>query len=252
VVGASVPGARALRAGAACEDTFRHGTCHVGDREALVLVVADGAGAAPRAAEGAAMAVGVGYAELVSRLERSGVPDSGDAWHALLQAVLGQVIARVALAAEALSEPGAAPQFASTLLATVHAPPWVCSISVGDGMLAVRRSSGSVHLLPAVATASRWVNATTFLTSAGAVEGARIMCVRDPDVDAIAAATDGVAALASGGEALVVEPGFLEPLLAHAAASKSSAELATYLLGDPGIAERTADDRTLVIGVRQP
>jgi hypothetical protein len=250
--GASVPGARHLDAGRPGEDAYAHAL--VGRRAdapaVLVLAVADGAGSAARAVEGAAIAAGAAVAAATALLA-PGAPDSAAAWSALAATLLTTTLRRHAGAAGVLAPPGQPGDLASTLTCALVAPPWLCLVSVGDGFVVVRRRDGSLHLVVAPRReADAWANETFFLTSPQARERARSVCLWDPELDAVALSTDGLLAAAlRDGSPPRPEPAFLGPLIEHARDTSDAQELHRYLLADEAVAATTDDDRTLLVGV---
>ena len=132
----------------------------------MLLAVADGAGSARYAAEGAAHAVHTVIGWMAGELT-AGAPETEEAWRGLLMDALART--RVALEDLAVTmEDAALRDFATTLLLAVVTPETLATLQVGDGAI-VLRSGEELHVL-APAAVGEYVNETTFVTSADAVE----------------------------------------------------------------------------------
>jgi hypothetical protein len=249
--GASMPGARHLSRGAPNQDAFacEHGVA--AGRELVLLAVADGAGSAPRSAEGAAIAVGAATAAARARVRTHGVPDDGPGWRALLDAVADELLDRFGAAAGALA-PGNAQQFACTLTLAVIADPWVGVLSAGDSFSVIRRRDGSLHLPHAPVHVADDPTRVELIDGPDARSAVVTRVIEDADVTAVALASDGLDRAALRREAGECEPHqpFLGPLLSGVPGSGGSRGLAEFLLADPALADTTDDDRTLVLAVR--
>jgi hypothetical protein len=196
-----------------------------------VAAVADGAGSAPLAAEGAALAVAAAVASVEVGL-------------ALPQAF--------AVARDALGGDDDARSARATTLLVAAVRDGVLEVGqVGDGFVVLRRDGGELEV--AVPAPEReYLNETTFLSSAGWDDDLRVDAMDAAPVDAVALSTDGLQLvaldLAAGGGP---HPGFFLPLFSWAAADPPDAELAAFLASER-VAERTDDDVTLALVVRSP
>jgi hypothetical protein len=247
VRGVSVQGYSHLRDGVECQDAYRHTFSE--SAGAHVLAVADGAGSRPRSAEGATLAVGLATAQLTERLQRGGVPESGEGWRGLLAESCEQVVSTFTETAARMGpDPG---DFASTLTAVVLAYPWAGVLGIGDGFVIARAEghdgADNFHLVSSAEAAGEYVNETVFLTSAGALSQADIACLYDPGLTAVMLATDGLtpAAIRRNGGRARANRSFLEPLLDSL---EDPTEIARFLLDDR-ISALSADDKTLLMAV---
>ena len=195
----------------------------------LVVAVADGAGSAPLAAEGSALAVAAAVASVEMGL---GLPDA------------------FAVARDALGDDDEARAVrATTLLVAVMGDGAIEVGQVGDGFVVVQRGE---HLDVAVPAPEReYINETTFLSSAGWEDELRFDTLDASDVDAVALSTDGLQLVALDLAAGTPHPGFFAPLFSWAAEDPTDAELAAFLASER-VAERTDDDVTLALVVRAP
>lgn len=196
----------------------------------LVVAVADGAGSAPLAAEGSALAVAAAVASVEMGLP---LPDA------------------FAVARDSLGDDDEARSARATTLLVAVVRDDVLEIGqVGDGFVVVRRDGGELDV--AVRAPEReYLNETTFLSSAGWEDDLRVDALDARDIDAVALSTDGLQLvaldLAAGG---APHPGFFLPLFSWAAGDEpSDAELAAFLASER-VAERTDDDVTLALVVR--
>lgn len=237
-VAASVEGAGHLARGEACQDAHRV----VVDGERLVVAVADGAGSASRAADGARLAVDAAVTALLASCGHAG-PGSG----AAIAVALGQ--ARVALEAEARVRGCSLGDLATTLHLAVVSGDHVLTGQIGDGAVVARCGPELVVLDPVLR--GEYLNETVFVTSGAWVDEARLGTHALADVDALAVMTDGLQLLAFDVAAGRPHPGFFMPLWSWAddAPDAADAELAAFLASGR-VRARTDDDVTLVLAVR--
>lgn len=196
----------------------------------LVVAVADGAGSAPLAAEGSALAVAAAVASVEMGLA---LPDA------------------FAVARDALGDDDEARAArATTLLVAVLCDDAIDVGQVGDGFVVVQRGDGLDIAVPA--PEREYLNETTFLSSAGWEGELRLDSFDAGGVDAVALSTDGLQLVALDLAAAAPHPGFFAPLFSWAAGDEpSDAELAAFLASER-VAERTDDDVTLALVVRAP
>lgn len=237
VLGASVEGSGHRRDSTGCQDA--HAWTLVAP-STLVAAVADGAGSARRAADGAALAVSFSVEYTAWRLCEHEQVDPLE----LLADAMRATRARLAGEARRASHPIG--DLATTLALVIAGPEGVWAAQVGDGSVVVDQPDGS---LVAVAEGEReeYLNETTFLTS----KHWRAACVLEEapaPVESIALLTDGLGLLAldltDGGRPHVP---FFKPLLGFARSDHAEpAELARFLESER-VATRTDDDVTLLL-----
>jgi hypothetical protein len=252
VRGVSVQGYSHLRDGIECQDALRH--AYEPTTGGHVLAVADGAGSRARSADGAAVAVGLAVGELCERLSRSGVPRTVEAWHGWLEEGLRAIVAAFLDVTERLG--GSSSDFAATLTVAVLAPPWLATASIGDGIVIVGADGddgeSGLHLVTFAPPGGEYVNETRFLSSAGALDDARVQVLEDPGLTTLILATDGVVPIAvqRDGDARRPNRTFLEPVLRSLVAPRSDPTAVSRLLLEERISRQSADDKTLLAAVR--
>jgi hypothetical protein len=264
VIPASVAGPNHNRMAVTCQDAFATAAL---PGNGYVLAVADGAGSASHSAHGARLAVeaAVRAAEVVFG---AGAVDRPQWWvdRAAIEyatACVDEFEGRLAGATEVRyrrdqrNRNELRGQYATTLLAAVVYPPYLCYVSVGDGFLVVDREPGGPQLVVWQADTGANANETTFLTSAGRDGDLRAKVLVDPALAGIALCTDGlyegmltVGRDAAGRLVPVAPPEFRSYFRFFADDATDPAEL-TRKLGSREFAATSGDDKTIVLAVRQ-
>jgi len=248
VFGASVAGASHRRLGQPCQDA--HGF-RVLPSGWLVIAVADGAGAASLGMQGARLAVSAS----LKALSRSLTSSERAIDDAALRAVLtcASYAARARIEREACHRQVASAKLACTLTLVLAHHDIVAVVQVGDGA-AVGASGDDGEPLMLLAEPQRGEHAgeTNFLVSVGAVEASQAKVFHE--VDALAVFSDGVAHVALQEPGATPHGPFFYPLFGYARtvvdANVGRRKMASFLRA-PRIMERTGDDLTLVLAVRQ-
>jgi hypothetical protein len=241
LLGASARGTSHLESGLPCQDAHRETVLPDGT---LVIAVADGAGSAGRADEGAKCAVAASVSHLTGRLQDA-APRDPVACAALLDGALQA--ARSAL--QTLAAGGPVDELACTLLLAVVTQQWLAVLQVGDGAVVYHDTSGA--FLPASQGGGEgYVNETTFVTSPSSVSEAHKTVRPAADVRGIAVMSDGIQLLAVHHATHAPHEPFFRALFEFAAQSASTAAELAQFLASPRVCERTDDDKTLVIAVR--
>ncbi|MBV8200991.1 MAG: protein phosphatase 2C domain-containing protein, partial [Acidobacteria bacterium] len=264
LVAASQPGSSHLCRGQPCAD--RCETARTA--EALILVVADGAGSAARGADGAALAART--AARVAAAHLRGAPPAPEAPPALQEEVQRELVREIlrrtreavqeeialltaaerrAADRKAPLKPVPAEAFFSTLLLAILTEASLMAGNIGDGWVVTRDRQGT---LCAVAPPKRdeYVNETFFLTSEGALDEAVIAVAPAAGLDAVALLSDGAAWFAIDLEQGAPSAPLFARLFEFAGDSTLSGEakdreLAAFL-ASPAICRRTDDDKTFV------
>lgn len=242
--GASVAGTAHARAGIPCQDAYRWEVLPNG---CLIVAVADGAGSAARADEGARLAADGAIARLTARLQGDLPTDEG-AWREVIADALAAALAAVVAHAEGADAP---PRDYATTLTVVAATGALLAVGqIGDGV-AVGDAEGGLFLA-ASPQRGEYANEVALLTAPEAVAGAAIALFATP-VRAVAVTTDGLLRLAVRLPSYEPHAPFFRPLFAFLAETDDPAtageELARFLASER-VAERTDDDKTLVLAVR--
>ena len=247
VAGASVPGAGHLRSGLPCQDD------HWWKLEAdgvLVAAVADGAGSASHAEEGARAAVRAAV-DQAATIWRTLAPRQREEWDHLLQGAF--IVARLAVqsAAKALGRP--IHDLATTLLLAVATRDQTAAAQIGDGAVVARLAGEGLTALTRPPRTEH-LNETTFLTSDDALAEMQFALCDEP-ARGLALLSDGLQMLALKMPQGEPHPPFFAPLLRFTAAASEperAQEQLRAFLQSPGVAQRTDDDLTLLLAVRHP
>lgn len=216
----------------------------------LVIAVADGAGSASRAEDGAWAAVDAAARAAADAASQGAGQGNGAAGG---PARTGVVAARIALedlaeridSAEGESQPRLG-DLACTLLVAVLVGDRIHAAQVGDGAIVARRG-GSFEVL-AAGERGEFVNETCFVTSSGWSDALR--CESADGVDAVAVMTDGLQMLALDMSDGSAHAAFFEPLLAWASGADPDGRDLVVFLGSDKVNTRTDDDKTLALAVR--
>lgn len=247
VIAASEAGTSHLARGKACEDrcrarvdVTRYGT------PVLSMLLADGAGSAPFAAEGADMAVQSAAAALGDRIERAELGLDEGLAHELLAAMRRRI---EETAAERELPPRA---FACTFVGVVATPEATLVMQIGDGGVVLDTGEGLE--LAVTPMAGEYANSTRFVIDEDADDRLETRLYGRP-ARRVAAFSDGIQRLALN--LLTGQPH--APLFARlfdvTEAAPAGTEEALHaalvrFLNSPDVNERTDDDKTLAVAVR--
>jgi hypothetical protein len=239
-----VVGAAHERAGVGCQDAHRWALLPNG---CLVIAVADGAGSAARAAEGAQIVVDAAEAYLVGALGDD-LPGDPQAWHdamrRTLDAALDAVTAHAADAQQPLRD------YAATLTVVAAGDDYLAVGQVGDGIAVAEGDDGL--FLAAAPQRGEYANEVALLIAEQAVECAAIAVIPTA-VRAVAVTTDGLLRLAVRLPSHAPHAPFFRPLFAfldEATDLAVAGEELTRFLASERVSDRTDDDKTLVLAVR--
>jgi Protein phosphatase 2C len=232
--------------GSPCQDRI---ACVVLTNGALVAVVSDGAGSAPRAEVGAEVAVQAVVDQLQRLVEGPGCPE-------LLPALQDAARdARDAVLARAEADGQEAASYAATLLALVDTPDGGAALQIGDGVIVVGEEAGGWRWMfwP---ERGEYANTTRFLTDTDAPDHVRVAELPGSPTD-VAIMTDGLQSLALHyASRSVHEPffhGMFQPLHGSSGFGEVpalSASLEQFLSSDR-VRMRTDDDVSLILATRR-
>jgi hypothetical protein len=232
--------------GSPCQDRL---ACVVLTNGALVAVVSDGAGSAPRAEVGAEVAVQAVVDQLRRLVEGPGCPE-------LLPALQDAARhARDAVLARAEADGQEAASYAATLLALVDTPDGGAALQIGDGVIVVGEEAGGWRWMfwP---ERGEYANTTRFLTDTDAPDHVRVAELPGSPTD-VAIMTDGLQSLALHyASRSVHEPffhGMFQPLHGSSGFGEVpalSASLEQFLSSDR-VRMRTDDDVSLILATRR-
>lgn len=177
-----------------CQD---YGGCKILNN-VIIAAVADGAGSAKYADIGAKLAVETvleylaGVEQWLQKHKKIGElhsqPLSESAARKLFTQTVNEVVA--AMEEQAISKGYSIDDLACTLLVVIATPTWVAAMQIGDGFIVVRPEQED-HILLFPPDKGEYVNETTFVTSANALDGMKVG-VRSLKPEFICASTDGL------------------------------------------------------------
>jgi hypothetical protein len=229
--------------GDACQDAY---SLAMLSPETLVMAVADGAGSAQYAEVGAASAVSRGIEELCARLDEAGTSlDETTLKDILYQ---GMVAARRAVEAEAASREVSTSDLAATLILVIAHREFIAVAQVGDGATVIADETGKIMGLT-LPPLEEYINETTFITSAEALQTAQLIVWRGRAAR-LAAFSDGLQLLCLKWPERLPHAAFFAPLFHFVGNTtdelQAGHELVSFLSSER-IRELTDDDLTLVL-----
>jgi hypothetical protein len=232
--------------GSPCQDRL---ACTVLINGALVAVVSDGAGSAPRAEVGAEVAVEAVVDRLRQLVEGPGCPELLSALQDAARHARDAVLAR----AEADGEEAAS--YAATLLALVDTPDGGAALQIGDGVIVVGEEGDGWQWMfwP---ERGEYANTTRFLTDNDAPDHVRVAALPGSPTD-VAIMTDGLQSLALHYASQSVHEPFFQGMFQPLHGSSGFGEvpaLSTSLeqfLSSDRVRMRTDDDVSLILATRR-
>ena len=243
----SVLGTSHERVGQPCQDYCTAASVPLPEGAALVLVCADGAGSAEHSAVGARLACETLLSTIGDWLHRNGTLPL------VLETQATQWIRPVheRLVAEAARLEVHPRQLSCTLLFAVLGSEGAAFGQIGDGAIVARRGDDYEHLL--WPRAGEYANTTFFVTDPKFADNLQcVWCAIPPEE--VALFTDGLQTLALDFNRRQAHGPFFAPMFqALAAAAEPEALLGPLVdfLRSPAIAERTDDDKTLILATRR-
>jgi hypothetical protein len=249
VVGAAVQGLSHEKLGLPCQDAQAY--C-VLPGEVLLVALADGAGSAGRAEEGARCAVEAALAALAAGLEDD-LPEEDEDWEAALRSAFAQARQALLELADTAEEP---PREYATTLTCAIAGSRLAVGQLGDGAVVARSSKGELQTVTRLQR-GEYANETYFLTQEDALEQLQVYCVEGP-VEALAVMSDGLIRLALRLPENEPHSPFFQPLFAFAGSATAehsggdqAVEQLMAFLDSERVRLRTDDDKALVLAVRE-
>ncbi len=244
----SVPGSSHERSGTPCQDSCRVRLRPTCDGPVLLLACADGAGSARLAEVGARLAcrtiTRLALEELwsgsvVADLQRETVVR----WHHRL---------RAELEVEADRRKAGLHDLACTLLVAAVGETATAFAQIGDGAIIVGQNEGYETVF--WPQNGEYANSTNFVTDPAFADSLEFTQRRGP-VDELALMTDGLQMLALNFAGRSVHQPFFQPMFARLRAAAGHEGLPRALrrfLASPAVAERSDDDKTLLLATRVP
>lgn len=235
-----------------CQD---YGDCKI-LKDVIVGAVADGAGSAKHADVGAKLAVKTvlgyltGLSEWLQKRKRfchlTFEPLSEEQARLLFAKTVKKVV--TALQKQAASNGYSVNDLACTLLVVIATPAWVSAMQIGDGFIVVRFQQEEPTLL-FQPNKGEYINETTFVTSANALDAMRV-CVEPGYPEFICAATDGLERVAIRMSDWTPFSPFFQPLeeyLREISDPEQEDEYLMRFLDSDRLNDRTDDDKTLLL-----
>lgn len=242
--GTHVAGTSHAKLGIPCQDYCAYRQTLIGAEPALCIAIADGAGSARLSHVGARIAVDHLLQEIPSK-----VSDIFTANKAIARELLDS--ARKGLSGAAKEHSVELGDLACTILVAVLGEFASFFVQIGDGAWIYK--SNHEYSSATWPSNGEYANETTFLTSPDWQTSISCRTVRG-SITAVAGFTDGVQRLALELNTRCVHRPFFEPLFAALQASEDEttliAPLIDFLTSDR-VAERTDDDKTLVLACRK-
>lgn len=253
IAAASVIGTSHLKEGIVCQDSH---ACRIFEdtkgKPVVALVASDGAGSAPRAHEGSALAC-----RIISEAVEAFILKGGCIARADVEAVRNWVTGvKIAISAQADSNGSVPRDYACTLLAAIIADEAAAFLQIGDGAMVIVDEVGEwawVHW----PQKGEYVNTTCFITD-GDADQQMAFAVVQRSIKEVAIFTDGIESLVLHYASKTVYAPFFDRMFIPVRASTDrgiiqdlSIALKRYL-ASPAICDRTDDDKTLILATRRP
>lgn len=210
----------------------------------VVIAVADGAGSAAFAEDGAAVAARTAARTLCSLLKESGF--ANEAAPAALRAAVKA--ARRSVETEASSRKIKSRDLASTLLLILASPKFVALAQIGDGAVVLRDRTGRLICLTE-AEPSEYINETSFLVSPDALNQMQVS-LWSGEVAQVAVLSDGLQLLCLKMPERTPHERFFTPVFdfaEHMDDEKRDRNELINFLNSGRVKEHTDDDITLVL-----
>lgn len=235
-LGASVTGTGHEKIGTPCQDAHR---VEQTDSGVLLVAFADGAGSASLAEVGALIAVETAIETLRMSIET--VSDWAECLRQAFEAAQQKVWC------EADSQGEEARELACTLTLIISDGTKTAGGSVGDGAVILETGAGLVPFL--VPERGEYLNETAFLHDMEI--GNITFAAYDMPILGMAAFTDGLQMLALKLPEAEPHAGFFAPLFGFARHENANEEELCQFLHSPRVSDRTDDDLTLILAVRE-
>ncbi len=254
VIAASAAGTSHAAAGTACQDAYDYRITADG---IFIAAVADGAGSARFAGEGAALAVQSVIDFLTSALEAK-IPETTDDCRALLRD--GLIQTRLCLEERAAKKgfcgtPSVpCPEvtlgdFATTLLTVFVTDRHLAAFQVGDGAIVYREETGTLTVA-CEPDHGEYLNETRFVTSEDLEQHTHYRIESGRDISSLAILSDGLEMLAIVYRDNTAFGPFFNPFFDFVRGKDSCNEDLQQFISSERVCERSDDDKTLVLAVR--
>jgi serine/threonine protein phosphatase PrpC len=242
-VGTSVAGTSHVELNVPCQDYSAYERVVIGSAPAFIIAIADGAGSARLSHVGAQEVVGH-----LLRIIPLGLQSVFDVNEYIAREWLND--ARAHLQEVSTRERCELRELGSTILVAILTDLASFFIQIGDGAWIIERDGE--YVVATWPSDGEYVNETTFLTSPNWADSMKYAVVTGA-ASAVAGLTDGLQRLALQFDSRSVHAPFFEPLFRVLRAAEDESSLISPLiefLSSDRVAERTDDDKTLVLACR--
>lgn len=231
-----------------CQDYGQFIICH----NVILGAIADGAGSAKHSDVGAKLTVETALNELLQLgeytlyLHCAPQPLPDEQARTIFANTLKEVVK--ALQERAASSDYSLNDLACTLLVFLATPNWVAAMQIGDGFIVVRLREGEEQLL-FTPDKGEFINETTFVTSANAINEMRVR-VLPGQQNFICASTDGLEPVAIRMSDWTPFPPFFQPLEQYMVETSNPEQEDEYIknfLDSERLNAKTDDDKTLLL-----
>ena len=220
---------------------------YIATPSALIVAVADGAGSADHAEEGAYLSVQKTLLFFKKIFKTEGIPQSESIFKHHAQTLIFDI--QHLLKTKAKIKKQSLGAFSTTLLVFIATPQGYFFFQIGDGFGVIRRPNCTRYELLLTPQKGEHINETRFITSEHAAHELAF-CFGDVLPDFLAISTDGIESVALKNPSFIPYSPFFEPLEAFIKSDLSpyehSQKLATFL-SSPRFDTRSSDDRTLFL-----
>jgi hypothetical protein len=240
-LGASVVGTSHIRRNLPCQDAYSWIAL---DNGIVIGAVADGAGSADRSQEGSALAVRSAAQFLAGEL-KSGSPRE----EAQCVNLLHDALRYTRAALEELAPGPDLRHVATTLLLAFVTDDWAAIAQIGDGGIVAEFNFEELYVLT-VPGDSEYINETTFITSSEFLSEAHYTVTSSSKLTGLALFSDGLQLLALQHSANTAHKPFFVPCFTFVSERSSTVGELEEFLSSARVCERTDDDKTLILAVR--
>ncbi len=251
LIGSSVAGTSHAAAGIPCQDAHAY---ELLEDDTLLAAVADGAGSAKYAGQGASLAV-QSAVEYLSRNLQSGKPASANLGIGLLRECVMHVRARLKDNALKYSEDTGLKvrldDFAATLLIVFVTDAFLGAAQIGDGATVYRERTGTL-VVACKPEHGEYLNETCFITSQDFENRCQLACTPSGSINALSMFSDGLQMLALNYRDYSAHGPFFNPLFKYAEARQACVEELHQFLVSDRVCAHSDDDKTLILAVRTP